>query len=391
MKNSNMQGWRYEKKNYDIPKKVIFCKRCVMSNQRPRITFNEKGICSACQFADYKNNIIDWKNRKFELEKICDKFRKNDGSFDVIVPSSGGKDSGFVGHYLKNEFGMCPLTVTWAPHEYTQIGFENFQNHIKVGNLANILCTPPGNIHRKLTSLGMKLLGDPFIPFLYGQHNVPFLIAEKFNISLIMYGENGEVEYGGKKEFEDNQNQRLEGKKHEDIFFSGISLDEMMNAGVDAKDLYYYKKPNFDSNVKEPTCLFMSYFYKWNPQENYYYCVDNTGFKPNNIRSEGTYTRFASLDDKLDGFHYYLMYIKFGIGRATSDAAHEVREGHITREEGIELVKKYDGEFPEKYFELFLKYCDMSQTEFHDIIDSWRSKHIWKKEGNSWKLKNQIE
>ena len=77
----------------------------------------------------------------------------------------------------------------------------------------------------------------------------------------------------------------------------------------------------------------MSYFYKWNPQENYYYCVDNTGFKPNNIRSEGTYTRFASLDDKLDGFHYYLMYIKFGIGRATSDAAHEVREGHITREE----------------------------------------------------------
>ena len=119
---------------------------------------------------------------------------------------------------------MCPLTVTWAPHEYTQIGFENFQNHIKVGNLANILCTPPGNIHRKLTSLGMKLLGDPFIPFLYGQHNVPFLIAEKFNISLIMYGENGEVEYGGKKEFEDNQNQRLEGKKHEDIFSQEFHL-----------------------------------------------------------------------------------------------------------------------------------------------------------------------
>ena len=164
----------------------------------------------------------------------------------------------------------------------------------------------------------------------------------------------------------------------------------MMNAGVDAKDLYYYKKPNFDSNVKEPTCLFMSYFYKWNPQENYYYCVDNTGFKPNNIRSEGTYTRFASLDDKLDGFHYYLMYIKFGIGRATSDAAHEVREGHITREEGIALVKKYDGEFPENILNYFLKYCDMNQTEFHDIIDSWRSKHIWKKEGNSWKLKIKL-
>ena len=135
----------------------------------------------------------------------------------------------------------------------------------------------------------------------------------------------------------------------------------------------------------------MGYFHKWNPQENYYYCVENTGFKPNKIRSEGTYTRFASLDDKLDGFHYYLMFIKFGFGRATSDAAHEIREGHITREEGVQLVRKYDGEFPEKHFQLFLEYCDMSQSEFHEIVDSWRAKHVWEKKGNDWKLKNQAK
>tara|TARA_B100000029_G_scaffold476947_1_gene521551 strand:- start:44839 stop:46014 length:1176 start_codon:yes stop_codon:yes gene_type:complete len=391
MKSSNNYGWRYDKKGYEIPKEIKFCKRCVMSNQRPRITFNEKGICSACQFTDYKNNKVDWKKRKIELEKICDQYRKKDGSFDVIVPSSGGKDSGFVGHYLKNELGMNPLTVTWSPFEFTQIGFENFQNHIKIGNLANLLCTPPGDIHRKLSILGMKMLGDSFIPFLYGQHNVPFLISEKFDIQLIMYGENGEVEYGGTKDTEDQPEQRLDGKKHDNIFFSGISLDEMVKSGIKEEDLYYYKKPLLKKNSKQPKCLFMSYFHKWNPQENYYYCVENTGFKPNNIRSEGTYTRFASLDDKLDGFHYYLMFIKFGIGRATSDAAHEVREGHITREEGVELVKKYDGEFPEKNFQLFLDYLQMSQSEFHEIIDSWRAKHVWEKKGNSWKLKSQVE
>jgi N-acetyl sugar amidotransferase len=392
MQNINKQGWRYDKKNYKIPKEIVFCKRCVNSNQRPRITFNEKGICSACQFTDYKNHEIDWDKRKKELEKVCDLYRKNDGSYDVIVPSSGGKDSAFVGHYLKNEFGMNPLTVTWSPQEFTQIGFENFQNHIKIGNLANILCTPPGNIHRKLTSLGMKVLGDPFLPFIYGMHNVPFLISEKFKIPLIMYGENSEVEYGGLKESKYNPaNSRLKGEKHEKIYFSGIGPNELINHGIKEEELYFYNRPNLKKGDIEPKSLYMGYFHKWNPQENYYYCVENTGFKPNKIRSEGTYTRFASLDDKLDGFHYYLMFIKFGFGRATSDAAHEIREGHITREEGVQLVRKYDGEFPEKHFQLFLEYCDMSQSEFHEIVDSWRAKHVWEKKGNDWKLKNQAK
>tara|TARA_X000000950_G_scaffold289045_1_gene409322 strand:- start:777 stop:1949 length:1173 start_codon:yes stop_codon:yes gene_type:complete len=390
MKKKNF-GWRYKKKNYDLPKKVIFCKRCVMTNQRPRITFNQEGICSACQFTDIKNKI-DWKLRKQKLKKICNKYRKRDGSFDVIVPSSGGKDSGFVAHYLKNEFGMNPLTVTWAPHEYTSVGFENFQNHIKIGDLNNILCTPSGKIHRKLTNLGMKLLGDPFIPFIYGQHNVPYLIAQKFQIPFIMYGENSEVEYGGTKELNDAASlDQLKEKRHDDIFFSGLRLKEMIKAGIEEKDLYYYKKPKPRRKDVKFKSYFMSYFHKWNPQENYYYCVKNTGFKPDSVRSEGTYTRFASLDDKLDGFHFYLMYIKFGIGRATSDVAHEIREGHMTREEGIELVKKYDGEFPEKFFHLFLEYCKLKQSEFYEIVDSWRADHIWGKTGNGWKLKHEIK
>ena len=129
---------------------------------------------------------------------------------------------------------------------------------------------------------------------------------------------------------------------------------------------------------------FYGYYKKWNPQNNFYYCVDNTGFKTNQERSEGTYTKFASLDDQLDGFHYYLAYIKFGLGRCNSDAAHEIRDGYISREEGVQLVKKFDGEFPSKHFQTFLEYCDISEDYFNQVIDSWRSDHIWQKNNNKW-------
>ncbi len=135
---------------------------------------------------------------------------------------------------------------------------------------------------------------------------------------------------------------------------------------------------------------FFSYYKKWVPQENYYYAAENTGFKVNTERNEGTYSKYASIDDKLDGQHYYLMFIKFGIGRATSDAAHEIRDGHITREEGVRLVQKYDGEFPQKYFKEFLEYCDISEDYYWATINSWRSPHLWVKTNGKWELRHQV-
>ena len=134
----------------------------------------------------------------------------------------------------------------------------------------------------------------------------------------------------------------------------------------------------------------MSYFVNWKPQENYYYAFENTNFKPNPERSEGTYSKYASLDDRLDGLHYYLMLIKFGIGRATSDAAHEVRDGLITRKDAVQLVEKYDLEFPIKYFKETLDYLSMSENEFYKVIDSFRQKHIWKKKNGKWKLRHTV-
>lgn len=128
----------------------------------------------------------------------------------------------------------------------------------------------------------------------------------------------------------------------------------------------------------------MNYYLKWQPQENYYYCAQNTGLLPNPERSEGTYSKYASLDDKFDGFHYYMRYIKLGLGRCAEDTAHEIRDGHITRQEGLDLMKKYEGEFPKKYYKEFLQYLDINEKTFEDIVDSWRLDHIWKNINNEW-------
>lgn len=384
-------GYRYYQKNYNLPSEIAFCKRCVMSNQRPRISFDENGVCSACNFSDYKEKTVDWAVRETELLALLEKYRRNDGEYDVIVPSSGGKDSAFVAHMLKHKYGMNPLTVTWAPHIYTDIGFENHQSHIHVGDLANMLVTPPGGTHRKLTKLAFENLGDPFLPFIYGQNNMPLQIAEKFRIPLIFYGENSEVEYGGNMSdaFVPTRDWR---HKNTNILMSGMPPEKFLEHGIAEKDLFPYLPPNGD--VLEQIGLeihYFGYYHKWIPQENYYYCVENTGFKANRERSEGTYSKYASLDDKIDGFHYYLMFIKFGIGRATSDAAHEVRDGHLTRDEAVALVGRFDGEFPSKNYELFLEYAGIDEKEFADVVNSWRPEHVWREVDGEWQLRHKVD
>ncbi len=377
-------------KLYNLPEKVIFCKRCTISNQRPRITFDKDGICSACNFSEFKKNKIDWKKREDELKKLLDLHRKSNGEYDVIVPCSGGKDGSYVAHQLKYEYGMNPLTVTFAPSIYTDIGKKNLENFCRIGGFDNLLKTVSGNVHRKLMRLSFLYIGDNFQPFVYGQTNFPLHAAIQNDVKLIFYGENGEVEYGG--DMKNAYSPTREITDHNKHYFSGKPPEFWEEHGVKKNDLVTYMAPDIKSiKDKKLEIHFFSYYKYWDPQENFYYCVEKTGFETNDQRSEGTYSKYASLDDKTDGFHYYLSYIKFGIGRSTSDSAHEIRDGKITRDEGIALVKKFDGEFPQKYFIETLDYMDISEDEFYRVIDSWRSPHLWhKNEKNEWELKFPI-
>lgn len=192
----------YEKRDlrgYGLPEEVKFCTRCVMSNQRPSsvpeyqhtlqqkkptLAVDEHGVCDACRFAELKEEV-DWEQRENELIRLLDEHRRDDGYYDVVVPGSGGKDSGFASHILKYKYGMHPLTVTWPPHIYTEIGWKNFQSWINIGGFDNITYWPNGKIHRLLTKLAVQNLLHPFQPFILGQKNIAPKIAINFGIKLV--------------------------------------------------------------------------------------------------------------------------------------------------------------------------------------------------------------
>ena len=378
----------------DPDEKVVYCKKCVMSNQRPMVHFNNDGICGQCLYAQYKRSMVDWDKREKELEELCSKYRKEDGSWDVIVPGSGGKDSSYVAYSLKKKFGMNPLTVTWASAISTDIGSQNLYNFIQSG-FDNILLSPNGEIHRKLSRLSFIKYGENFLPFSYGQIHAPINVAVKYNIPFVMYGENGELEYGGSLK---NFNKPIVDFESDDYVIEQFAPsnhptrpEEWSEEGIEKQDLKMYRLPSQEEikrvGVEEH---YFSYYDKWEPEKHYEIAKQHLGFKPNSARSEGTYTDFASLDDKTDGFHYYMMFIKFGIGRATSDAAHQIRDGVITRDEGVDFVRKYDGEIPKMYFQESLDYLNIDEETFWKTVDSFRRPLIWKKENNEWSLKQQV-
>ena len=191
-----------------------------------------------------------------------------------------------------------------------------------------------------------------------------------------MFGENGEVEYGGDMKNAHRPTRDLE--DHDRHYFSGRPPEFWTQYGINEAQLHPFMAPPYRKIKANGTQIhFFSYYKPWDPQENFYYCSDHTGFQTNPERTEGTYSKYASLDDRLDGLHYYLSYIKFGIGRCTSDSAHEIRDGKITREEGVALVHKFDGEFPEKHFAEACEYMGLHPDEARNIIDLWKSPEVW--------------
>jgi len=395
---------------YGLPAEVKFCKKCVMSNQRPgsvpehlhtldqkkpTLAFDEDGVCDACRFAEFKDKT-DWDAREKELIQLLDKYRRDDGYYDVLVPGSGGKDSAIAAHILKYKYGMHPLTTTWPPHIYTEIGWKNFQNWINVGGFDNITFWPNGKVHRLLTKLAFENLLHPFQPFILGQKNLAPKMAIKFGIKLVFYGES-EAEYGnpiaeGMTSKRQTKYYGVDKSNMLNLYLGGVSVKELVEKyNLTWNDLEAYLPPMQEELGKSGIDVrYLGYYLKWTPQEAYYYAVENTGFEANPERTEGTYSKYNSLDDRTDGFHYYTTYIKFGLGRATYDASQEIRSKHLTREEGIALVRRFDGEFPNKYFKEVLEYMDMTEERFFELIDSFRSPHIWDKVNGEWQLKYKV-
>ena len=393
---------------YGLPEKVIYCKRCVMSNQRPASTaefkhtphskkvalrIDDEGICDACRYAEIKERI-DWEKREEELLRLLDKYRRNDGYYDCLVPGSGGKDSAFQAHILKYKYGMNPLTVTWPPIMYTDYGYKNFRKWIEIGGFDNISFNQNGKVMKLLTRLSIENLFHPFQTFILGQKNLAPKIALKYNIPLIFYGEN-EAEYGNP--IADNLTSLRDKsyytmKNLDEVYLGGLSVTELIEKyKIKLSDIMSYLPATVEELEKGKIEVhYLGYYLKWTPQEAYYYAVENTGFQARPFRTQGTYSKYNSIDDKIDDLHYYTTYIKFGIGRATYDASQEIRNKHLTREEGVALVKRFDGEFPDRYFNEIMEYIEMDPDYFLELCDRFRSPHLWEKDNGKWKLRYPV-
>ena len=409
---------------YGLPLEIRYCKKCVISNQRPNsvpehlhtidqkkptIQLDSEGVCSACRVAEQKKNI-DWKERELQLRALCNKYRKNDGSYDVLIPGSGGKDSFMQCWLMKHKYGMHPLTCTWAPGLYTPWGQRNHKRWTMAG-FDNYLLTGNGRVHRLLTRLAVDTLFHPFQSFIYLQKTIAPKMAILHKIPFIMGGEN-EAEYGNPiadtttslrdKSYYSHRNQS-------EIMLSGIPVQRLIDEyGLTKNDLSLYMPINPESlDGTDIQVHYLSYYERWHPQGNYYGAVEHGGFEAAPERTAATFSRYSGIDDRLDDFHFYCTLVKFGLGRCSYDASQEIRSGEIDRDEGVALCRRFDMEFPERWVNEFLDYISIPEKEFSiahrrfvdpimtrqrfdALADTFRSEHLWTKESGQWQLRKPV-
>lgn len=367
-------------------KNIFWCKSCVVMSTRPRVTFNEKGICSACQWAEEKKKI-NWNEREKKLDKLLSD-QKTNPNFQCIVPVSGGKDGSYIAYNLKYKKKVNPLTVTVRPALEQELGRKNLINFINKG-YNHIHISPDIEVLRKLNKLGFTELGHSYYGWVIALNTAVYRIASNFNIPLIFYAEDGDVEYGGDSKYkyegiydiDYQETNHIEDKYRELLKKSKLSDDQ----------LYWFTYPSKDEVKKKKIKLtHWSFYENWNPYRNYEVAKKYCGLEENDTLNEGTYTNFAQLDQKLYLLHCHLMYLKYGFGRTTGDAGIDVRRGAMTREQAVQLVKMYDNQPPEKFYDEYCDYYQMKKSDFLDTLDKWTNKDLFEKK-NRWVPKFEIK
>ena len=353
------------------------CSKCLSMSTRPRISFDDNGVCNACQWNIAKKKI-DWDKRIEKLKIILNKEKKKKKLYNCLVPVSGGKDGSYVALKLKNELGMNPLCVTIAPHLPLEIGEKNLNNFI-MSDFSHIKVSTPYEITRKLNKIGFEKLGFPYYGWLISIHTAVSRIAVNFDISLIFYGEDGEVEYGGSTETSVNPFYNIEYQKK--IYLEGKHDEILKKANLTEAEKYFFTFP--EKNISK-TLKFThwSYFENWDPYRNYLYAKKYCGLIENEDTNLGTFTNFAQNDQALYTLHAYLMYLKFGFGRANQDACIEIRRNAMDREQGINLIKIYDGIYPTEYLDEYLEYYKMNKKKFDSILKKWTNKKLFEFKDN---------
>jgi len=360
---------------------VHWCSNCLTMSTRPRITFDERGWCNACVWAE-KKKTLDWGARQKELEALLNKHRRNDGRFDCLVPVSGGKDGSYVAYNLK-QYGMNPLAVTVTPALSLELGDRNLRAFVESG-FNHISINPAHEAMRKLNKVGFVEMGFPYYGWLIAIHTAVARAAIGFDIGLIFYGEDGEVEYGGSTETSKNPIYDVQYQKK--VYLEGGYEKVLAASGVADEELFFFRFPKDEQLGAHPIDLtHWSYFENWDPYRNYLVAKEHCGLMEADDSNAGTFTNFSQNDQALYALHTYLMYLKFGFGRANQDACIEIRRGAMDRAQAVNLVRLYDGHYPEEFMQLYLDYYQMTQAEFDEVIDRYANRDLFSKEEGRWK------
>jgi len=368
--------------------KIFWCKNCLNMSTRPRLEFDDNGICSACQWSIEKKDL-DWNEREKELIALLDKYRSKNGSFDCIVPVSGGKDGAYVAYNLKHKYGMNPLTVTSRPPLELVLGKDNLRNFVR-SSYDHIHITPNEMAMQRLNKIGFIEKGFPYYGWLISIFSVVIKTALKFRIPLVFYAEDGEIEYGGSKEKKNIALFDIEYMKR--AYFESGYADVISKSNLSKNELYWFEFPSDEEVSQFDLALtHWSYFENWDPYRNYLIAKEFCGLKESKKSNSGTFTNFAQTDQALYDLHTYLMYLKFGFGRATQDAGIEIRRGAMDREQAKNLVKIYDGIYPEEHLETYLNYYEMDRKQFDSVIDKWANRELFSKSDGFWKPKFNID
>lgn len=361
---------------------IRYCNKCVFPETKPDLSFNENGTCSACIAAEEKNKGIDWDLRAKEFEEIIGYYRKpaNEIGYDCLIPVSGGKDSTYQAYYMKYVCGMNPLCVCFETTMVTEVGQKNLDNISKMG-IDVIHFKKNYDVYKKMVVESFRRIGDEMWPNHIGIFTIPVLIAVKFNIPLIIWGENPQQEYGGPN-LESVKNRVLNRKWLEE--FGGLlgnRIQDMIGVdGITDKDLTPYFYPS-DEDIERVgvTGIFLGHYFFWDARKQlevvkkYGFAVKEDG------PIEGTYTNYENVDEKLVGLHDYLKYVKYGFGRATDHACIDIRNNRLTRDEAINLVKEFDGKYPNYAVQNFIEYSGMTKENINKIIDSFTNPIIFKR------------
>jgi N-acetyl sugar amidotransferase len=367
---------------------LFWCNNCLNMSTRPRITFDKRGWCNACQWMEEKKTL-NWNSRAKELQEIFNKNKSPLNGFDCVVPVSGGKDGSYVAHQVKNVYGMNPLTVTVKPPLSLELGDNNLSNFLASG-YDHLHITSDAEVMRQLNKTGFIEMGFPYYGWLTSIMTSVIRMSLNMNISLIIYGESGEVEYGGSSETKNTAIYDIEYMKR--VYLSGGHQKVLEKSGLTKSQLYFFTFPEKkELKGREINFVHWSYFENWDSYRNYLVAKEYCGLEEAQMNNSGTFTNFAQNDQALYGLHAYMMYLKLGFGRATQDAGIEIRRGAMTRDQAINLVNLYDGLYPDEFIEVYLEYFQMSKDEFDRIIDYWANKDLFSKVNGRWEPKFLIK